>query len=286
MSVQYDKAQIQPRKYFRDLIVVLTSTILTAFFLKTFVIDAYRIPTQSMENTLLVGDYIFVNKLAYGIKLPSLKAPAGMNESGYRLSFGRTVRRGEVIVFYFPYSFSSTRDIFIKRCIALPGDTIMVDNDQLVVKSPSLPSPKLYPLQSQQYMYTAPAPHFTFLRKHNYYTVIPKKGDTLFLNPQNIERWRSVLEQESHSIVVREDSVILIDGKPSNHYVIKKNYYFVIGDNIENSYDSRYWGFLSEKNIIGEALMIYWSWNYNDSSTTFKERLASIRWQRIGTLIR
>jgi signal peptidase I len=94
-----------------------------------------------------------------------------------------------------------------------------------------------------------------------------------------------LIEREGHTVRT-EDDMILIDGTVTSTYLVHKNYYFVLGDNRDNSMDSRYWGFVPDDHLIGEALFVYWSWDTKVSVSNISEKLSTIRWKRIGTLIR
>ncbi|HEY3250518.1 MAG TPA: signal peptidase I, partial [Ignavibacteria bacterium] len=115
---------------------------------------------------------------------------------------------------------------------------------------------------------------------------VPKKGDIIKITPENMETWKMLLIREGHTIRVTADNKIFINEKDTSEYKVEKDYYFVMGDNRTNSSDSRYWGFLPRENIIGEALLVYWSWDPNIPFSEVGQLLGSIRWNRIAMLIR
>jgi signal peptidase I len=105
------------------------------------------------------------------------------------------------------------------------------------------------------------------------------------LNAQNYEYYRYLLEYEGHQARLINGQV-MIDGKPSSTYLVQQNYYFMIGDNRDNSLDSRFWGYVPEKNIVGSPLFIYWSWDPDLPLYNIFGKLASVRWSRIGTIVK
>jgi signal peptidase I len=115
--------------------------------------------------------------------------------------------------------------------------------------------------------------------------IVPKQGNIVKLEPATIAQWRMLIEREGHTVRTA-DNMILIDGIAASTYRVRQNYYFVLGDNRDNSMDSRYWGFVPDDHLIGEALFVYWSWNTEVSVSNISEKLSTIRWKRIGTLIR
>lgn len=277
------------------LIRLLLLTLLVALVLKTFVIEAYRIPSSSMENTLLVGDFLFVNKLAYGIKTPRMLPLTSIALPSISLISYGAVERGDVIVFDMPFIHDSVDQwrspSYIKRCIGLPGDTVVLRNSQVFVNGRELLNPPHARLeQGHSRMHSfRPLPMYPpgsgF--RPGYYgpVVVPKKGDIIPIDLHSIGRWKTLIENEGHSVVTSEEEV-LIDGTPAQSYTISRDYYFVLGDNRPNSLDSRFWGFVPEENIIGEALLVYWSWNVDERPLNLMERFSAIRWTRVGSFIR
>jgi signal peptidase I len=272
---------------------IILVILLAAILLKSFVIDAYRIPSTSMEYTLNVGDFIFVNKLAYGLRTPRFVPFTRIPLPHFTIPLFHNIHRGEVIVFEFPGYQNELRPSepvnFVKRCMGLPGDTVEIRYGIVVVNGIAMPFPPLGKssgvtnnlLQSERIF-----PEGSGFSITNYGPIIvPKKGDIWEINTTNISQWQVFIEREGHTVQLTGNT-LFIDGAISSSYKIQRDYYFVLGDNRNNSLDSRHWGFLPEDNLIGEASFIYWSWNPESSSTDPSEKTSAIRWGRIGTLIR
>lgn len=115
--------------------------------------------------------------------------------------------------------------------------------------------------------------------------IIPKRGDVLPLNNEKAFQWKTFIQREGHSVSM-EDGIAIIDGKRAYSYRVERNYYFVLGDHRDNSLDSRFWGFVPDDHIIGEALFIYWSWQQDAPVKSISDKFSTIRWKRIGTIIR
>jgi signal peptidase I len=117
--------------------------------------------------------------------------------------------------------------------------------------------------------------------------IIPKKGDKINLNTGNIEIWKTLINREmkNYSVTVEKGNV-LVNGKIIKSYTIKNDYYFMVGDNRDDSYDSRHWGFLSRENIIGKPIVIFWSWDSNIPVTRPFDLFSSIRFKRIAKLVK
>ena len=181
------------REYFESIVIA----VILALFVRTWVLQTFKIPTASMENTLLVGDHLLVNKFVFGpTVVPAARAVLPV----------RDIRRGDVIVFKYPDE--PERD-FIKRVIGLPGDTVELRNKKVHVNGHPLDEPYVH-----------------------------------FLEPAG-------MGQEVTSFDVRERY---------GPVTVPAGQYFVMGDNRDNSQDSRYWGFLPRHYVKGRALMIYWSY--------------------------
>jgi signal peptidase I len=247
------------KSVFREYAESIIFAIVLAFIMRQFVVQAFKIPSGSMEQTLLIGDHILVNKFLYRFTLP---------------------KRFDIIVFKYPWE--EDRD-FIKRVIALPGDRVQVRNRQIYVNA--------QPLQEPYARYT-PAR----IREGDFGpVVVPKKGDTveirsdnqLYLNGKPIPIPLGRYYPRDHGSAMTGFEVfygaLFPPGttlqKPTGPVKVKHDYYFTLGDNRDNSKDSRSWGFVESTRIKGEAFFIYWSWNRNGSLARH------VRWDRLGKLL-
>jgi len=231
-----------------------------------------------MENTLLAGDFLFVNKYVYGAKVPF---------TDYRFPAVDKVERGDVIVFKFPKDRSLN---YIKRCVAVSGDTIEIRDQQMYVNGNAVRLPEHGQFMGQKMPPGAADfqifPRFSSFNKDNYGPLrIPRKGDVIDLNEKTYQLYSSLVADEGHDISLI-DGRVYVDGVLSTAYTVEDDYYFAMGDNRDNSLDSRYWGFLPGRDILGEAMMVYWSWDPNRSLLLDPAgKLASIRWGRAGMVV-
>ncbi len=193
--------------------------ILLALFIRTFVVQAFKIPSGSMLPTLQIGDHLLVNKFIYGIRLPF---------AGTLLVPIKEPKRGDIIVFRFPRDRSTD---YIKRVVGLPGDKLEIRDKTLLINDRRVDDPHA---------------HFTSAE------VLPES-----ISPKD----------NLGPIVVPPDK------------------YFVMGDNRDNSSDSRFWGFVDDADILGKAMIIYWSWDIDEPLLSM-DRFSSIRWDRLGDIIR
>ncbi len=284
----------KPGLRWRDYLQVLAITVVIALFLKSCAIEAFRVETGSMERTLLVGDFVLVNKFIYGVhpRAEFPLSPVGL--PGIPLPRFMRPRPGDVIAFRFPGDrddrLPRRQAKYVKRCVAGPHDTLQIIDRRVFVngKELSLPpyahagdDPILPPGEHQARIYPAGA----LFNEDNYGPlVVPAEGDTIRLLPDNLAQWGIVAEREGHSIQRTRDGVVSVDGDTSGLFHVSRNYYFVLGDNRSDSYDSRFWGYLPEDFIIGKPVLIYWSWAGNPP--TLWDRWLDVRWQRIGTFVR
>ena len=196
------KAKHIVREYAESIIIA----VLLALVIRTFIVQAFKIPSGSMEDTLAIGDHILVNKFIYGSKIPF---------TGGRVAKLRDPRRGDVIVFEYPEDPSKD---FIKRVIGTPGDTVEVKDKKVYVNG------------------------------------------TVYANPHEVHKESDVIPKEANP----RDFKDAVKVPPGN--------YFVMGDNRDRSYDSRFWGFVSMDKIKGLAFIKYWSWDKDK----FRVRFGSI----------
>jgi signal peptidase I len=190
----------------------LIGTIVIAIFVITFVVQAFQIPSESMENTLLVGDYLLVNKLCYG----------GRGLGDHIMPYQK-ISRGDVIVFHYPVD---PKQHFVKRVIGVPGDRLRMVNKTVYINGKPLTEPYVRFLEPPSNLFRDNFP----------------RTDMPIIYGMEGKWW---LEMRK---LVEDGELIIPQGN-----------YFVMGDNRDDSQDSRYWGFVPRENIIGQPLLIYWS---------------------------
>lgn len=274
---------------------IILITFFAAFLLKIFVVDAFRIPSTSMENTLQIGDFLLVNKLAYGLRTPHRIPLLGQTLPTFTFTLFQKIHRGDVVVFEYPGGRDEIRPSesvnYIKRCIGLPGDTVQIRSGQVYVNRNLLTFPPQgiqtdHPVEIPGFGQKEMFPRGSTFSDVNYGPMnVPKKGDIIALDKNTVNQWNIFIEREGHTVRI-QDSTIFIDGIAATSYSIEQNYYFMLGDNRDNSLDSRYWGFVPDDHIIGEAFIVYWSWDTEAPVSNLNEKFSTIRWDRIGTLIR
>ena len=194
------------REYTESIIWAL----ILALIIRSCVVQAFKIPSGSMEDTLVIGDHLLVNKFIYGIKIPFTET---------RMLKIRNPIRGDVVVFEYPVDRSKD---FIKRVIGVPGDEIAVREKQVFVNG------------------------------------VP------YHNPHEVHKDAQILPPET---------------SPRDYFGpvrVPARSYFMMGDNRDRSYDSRFWGFVKDHDLAGQAFIIYWSWDSNS---------LRVRWNRMGQLI-
>ena len=262
------------REWFEALVIAA----LVATVLRLFVVESYRIPTGSMERTLLAGDFLFVNKYVYGPKVPFTEI---------RLPKLHDVQRGDIIVFKFPKDRSLN---YIKRCVALPGDVLEIRKRQLTINGEPVKLPEKGQFIGNEMPPGLPDfqifPSLSDFNKDNYGPIrVPRKGDVVKLNQATFALYRDLIADEGHEVSMIGGRVY-VDGMSQATYTVGKDYYFAMGDNRDNSLDSRYWGFLPATDVVGQALMVYWSWDPDLSLLTDPVgKIASIRWGRTGLVV-
>ena len=204
-------AVIKKKSKLRENVEAVIVAVILAMFIRTFVVQAFKIPSGSMKNTLLVGDHILVNKFIYGVKLPFV---------GATIIPVKDPVHGDIVVFKYP----NNPDLdFIKRVVGVAGD------------------------------------------------VVECRDKTIYVNKRPVNA----------DYIIHTDSQVIPAGfNPRDNFgpiTVPKKSIFVMGDNRDNSHDSRFWGFVELQAVKGKAFMIYWSWN--------KEKFG-VRWSRTGDILR
>ncbi len=274
----------------KRLLKILILLLILALVLKIFVVDAFKIPTGSMKNTLLEGDFLLVNKIAYSFATPHQIPFINKRLSRTELFSTGKPAFNDVIAFEIPadYYDPAAKDysVLIKRITGLPGDTIEIKDQILYINNIIYRNPSFIKLDlNETPIENINKDLFPYNNKwslENYGPiVIPKKGMIVELNPKNILQWQNAINTDHGKKVVSvEGTVININNQPVREYTFQKDYYFVLGDNRKNSIDSRYYGYIPEDWIIGKAFMIYWS-QLPVQSSGISDYFSSIRYSRL-----
>lgn len=322
----------------RDWLLTVVIALSVAMLIRGFLLEAFRIPTSSMEKTLLAGDFVLVSKLHYGPRLPrSIGVPFtdlhidGIELPAWRFPGFAEPRHGDVIVFNFPLEEKriGRKTHYIKRVIGLPGDSLAILNKIPYINGLQMPltssmqqrwlairrpdsqfpidrlesrgveevgpvGPKLDGVSFQSTIALArevgswreiesiqplvmPAeggsgahifPLGSGFGKDNYGPLyIPAKGESILLDSATAAIYGDVIVRyEHHELSQLPDGTVLIDGQRRSRYEFEQDYYFVMGDNRDSSYDSRIWGFVPWDHVVGKATTIYFSWNRDEDA--------------------
>jgi len=254
------------REYFESAVV----TVIMALFGMTFVVQAVKVPTGSMQNTITIGDHLLVNKFIFapGKTLPFLPQ--------------REIKRGDIIVFKYPGNHYDARKDdrpdnkpivtnYVKRVIGLPGDRIRIDGRNITVNGKALPEHRIEVVADDKPDSKAPLVE----AKDG---LPPKPGETY-----NVFYHRGSGNEQSSA----DFDAFKFEGN-GQELTVPENKYFVMGDNRENSEDSRFWGFVPREFVIGRAMFVYWSYDESkpDQGNPLLNFFLNTRWERTGTMVK
>lgn len=253
-----------------------------------FVSDKFIIPTESMTPTLIPGDRIVVNKLIFGARIyKNLNFFEGQPLASWRMPGLRRIRPNDVLVFNYPRGYGRGIEfkinyVYAKRCVGTPGDTVSIvhgfyknnnhhgmiglesEQRRLMTMPDSL-------LEQHGLLHAIPFDGSRTIKEFAP-LYVPARGDTMQLDTASYRLYKEVIEYESGETLSVTDGALLLGGSPISKYIFKDNYYFTGGDNVIDSGDSRYWGFLPEEFIVGVAQWITYS---RDRHTE------KLRWNRL-----
>ena len=320
------------KSWLREWLDALLFAAIAALIIRTFLFEAYRIPTPSMEETLLAGDFLVVSKVSYGPRTPMILAVPftniylpGVVMPWTRLPGFTEVDRNDIVVFNYPIDLApiAAKTNYIKRAVGIPGDTLSIDDTQLFVNGDSAQTfpgiQQTYTVNVRDRVRLSPAKvnsigasllgtqgpssyqvnmtkdeadrisqwsevnnvepfvlpddfneyrrrDFSFssgFMNHHHMppVVVPFKGQTINLTQDNYHIYENIITRYEGNNVERNGSQFIINGEKTNQYTIQQDYYFMMGDNRDDSEDSRYWGFVPQTHIVGKAGMIYFSWD-------------------------
>lgn len=270
-------------------IKTLVGAIIVVMIINGLLVASFVVPTGSMERTVMTGDFLFVNKFLYGPTTPQVLPFVNIPLPFYKFPGFKRPELGDVIVFIYPGDRDDVEPkdftYYLKRCVGVGGDKIEIKDKVLFVNDKEFPLPENGVLMPERTDYPASFPMGAGYTTDNYGPIrIPKKGDKLELNTDNVHQWITFIKREGHDITFDANNVF-IDGNKVTSYTVQRDYVFGMGDNRDNSEDSRAWGFIPEENIIGTPMIVYWSWNTDLPISQLLDKLTTVRWGRIGTII-
>lgn len=283
------------KKSIKETLKSLGFALVAVIFLNSFVLASFQVPTGSMENTVMAGDFLFVNKFIYGGTTPPTIPLLGIIfGTEIELPFFRTPgfaepEKGDVIVFIFPGERDRVEpslgfQYYLKRCVATARDTVRIVDKVLYINGKKFDNPEgvhyMFEPMSADVADPGIFPKGKPWNRDQYGPlVVPGEGDVIDLSLDNIQEWTTFIRREGHDVKI-SGAQILIDGKAATSYTVERDYVFGMGDNRDDSLDSRWWGFIPAEHVVGTPMLVYWSMDPM-LSNFFKK----IRFSRMFTLI-
>lgn len=320
------------KSWLREWMDALLFAAIAALIIRTFFFEAYRIPTPSMEKTLMTGDFLIVSKISYGPRTPMVVGipftniyMPGVTLPWTRLPGTTDIKRNDIIVFNYPIDLDpiSAKTNYIKRAVGMPGDTLSIDDTRVYVnggeaehyegiqktylvsvrervrlsaakvkaaggrliasqgentyrvnmtrrvaetieKWPEVNNIETFVLPEDFNEYNRRDFNFSSgFNNHHHLppTVVPFEGQTVTLSSDNWHVYENIITRYERNNVTREGEQFVINGEETNKYTIQQDYFFLMGDNRDDSEDSRFWGFVPQDHVVGKAGLIYFSWD-------------------------
>ena len=261
--------------------------ILIALGIKQTIIASYHVPTGSMENTIMTGDFLFGNNFIYGSRTPDwIGIPytrVGFHIPWFRLPALKQPVQGDIVIFKYP---EDKYVHYVKRCVAGPGQIIEITDKQVYVNGQEFPNPP-------KSKFIRPTVYSRYWKDSNIYPrlagnqdnfgpiYVPTKGDTLRLTEYPTQLLKNVIEAANHTFYI-QDGKMVIDEREADYYIVEQDYYFMMGDNRDNSLDSRFWGFVPHNLVVGKAMFVWFSF---DKEMPLYRITKKFRWNRIGKIL-
>lgn len=264
-----------------------------AIVFRTFVFAKYSISTPSMEPSIQVGDQVIVSKFTPGARLiyNFLGLKYGEKPRMYRIP-GFAVKRNDILIFNFPYSdwnhlSMNMSKFYAKRCVAIPGDTFYIDNgffkvNQMMdtlgcyMKQQELSQKRKEDFDSYIFNCFPLDDRYSWNIKTFGPLYVPKRNDTLPIDTLNIALYLKLIEYETNQVIAVKGKSVFMGDSLISSYTFTKNYYFMAGDHVFDSQDSRYWGLLPEDHIVGKVAFVWNSYNKGTGKISWTKFLRSV----------